>query len=216
MLGATPEVLFEIPQKGLLRTMALASTQPSTADERNLFKCEKLLKEHQVVVKSIKKSLGHHGVVKVCNTRTLKLPNLTHLLTPIELTYTSDLSFLDLIRSLHPTPALGGAPRIAGWKWLKSLQKYGERRFFGAPFGIILKDGFMCSLVAIRGIQWVQDRLQISAGAGVLPESNVESEWHELNLKITAIKRLLGFEHPPLCMGTMSNRSREAKQKSKL
>jgi menaquinone-specific isochorismate synthase len=157
IVGATPEVLFEIPQTGMLRTMALASTQPSAARQQLLFKSKKQRNEHHIVVESIVRSLKPHGFVSTGTTTVLNLPNLTHLLTPIELQFSDTLSFLEAVQSLHPTPALGGEPRGAAWQWLKGLQKYGERRRFGAPFGVITEDGFMRCLVAIRGIQWSGD-----------------------------------------------------------
>jgi menaquinone-specific isochorismate synthase len=119
IVGATPELLFEIPQTGMLRTMALASTQPSAACQQLLFESKKQRNEHDIVVESIVRSLKPHGFVSTGATTVLNLPNLTHLLTPIELQFSGRLSFLEAVRSLHPTPALGGEPKGAAWQWLK-------------------------------------------------------------------------------------------------
>jgi len=63
---------------------------------------------------------------------------------------------------------------------------------FGSPFGL-LKDGEFTSVVAIRGIHWDGDLVQIPSGCGVIEASRLVNEWRELRLKREAVKATLGI-----------------------
>jgi menaquinone-specific isochorismate synthase len=117
---------------------------------------------------------------------------MAHLKTDIAVAVTSPVTFGDLVRALHPTAALGVAPRSAGTELMPSLGP-SERGRFGAPFGIEWPDGRAHVLVAIRNVQWNGPTVTLGAGAGILAESQLEREWEELRLKRSAVKDLLGL-----------------------
>ena len=96
-----------------------------------------------------------------------------------------------MARRLHPTPALGAYPRgEAGTSWLASLDPAGERRRFGAPFGLRWPSGAGRCVVAIRGLQYHHGRLEIWAGCGVVPQSRYEDEWQEVLDKIQSVRAM--------------------------
>ena len=96
--------------------------------------------------------------------------------------------FNTILNTLHPTPALSGYPQLESIKWLQSFPKYTQRQQFGAPFGAIDDKNNYQILICIRNIQWQLEKLAIWAGCGIVPESHFETEWTELNEKITAVK----------------------------
>lgn len=203
MLGCTPELLFRRVGK-TIRTMAMAGTRRHDEQGRlPLLEDPKERREHQLVIDSIITELKGFGKVSVGTTEVAVLPQLSHLKTLIELNpdhpEKTAVSFDELIRALHPTPALGAFPREAGWKWLHLLESQNDlqRNRYGAPFGAAWNDSSgqdqELAVVAIRNVQWQSDRILLCAGCGVIAESEFEREWQEVNGKIRAVKGILAL-----------------------
>ncbi|MBS4168897.1 Salicylate biosynthesis isochorismate synthase [Parachlamydia sp. AcF125] len=190
ILGGTPEVLFKIQQKekSLLSTHACAGTR-CYAEAASLFD-EKERHEHQVVVRGIVESLTPFGRIQVGELKTLHLPFLSHLITPIEVELHALADFEKIVQALHPTPALGGFPKKESFDWMKDYQTTVKRARFGAPAGYIYKNLASC-FVSIRNVQWNAERMMIGAGCGVVAKSQVDHEWKEINLKMQSIKEML-------------------------
>ncbi len=184
--------------------MALAGTRRDRDREAlgSLKSDPKEMREHGLVIDGISESLEGLGLLLQFPTEELPLPGLSHLKTRLELRAEQDLSFDELVRRLHPTPALGAYPREAGKAWLSRLDQKSpiRRRRFGAPFGARYGElhaselgGTGKCVVAIRGLQWRDNELCLPVGCGVIAESQLEREWQELQGKIRAVKGILGF-----------------------
>lgn len=186
ILGATPEILFTMENQ-MVSTMALAGT---SEDVQSLMGDPKQRKEHDFVIEGIAQSLQSFGKVVIGETKPLALSHLAHLFTPIQLKTQGE--FTALTQSLHPTPALGVFPKSEGKQWLKNYQTLVPRGRFGAPVGYAEQDTGRC-YVAIRNVQWKNQRLQIGAGCGIVKESIMEKEWKELALKIKATRAMLAL-----------------------
>ena len=190
--GATPEVLFQLNGRNL-DTMALAGTAKS--DEREVFAVDgKEIREHEFVAQTLVAKLSDIGNVSRGQREIMDLGQLVHFHTPIQVALHADRTVDELIRRLHPTPALGPLPRtdetmtmLEGWR-----EQLGCPLCFGAPFGL-LKDGLFTSVVAIRGIHWQGNQLAVPSGCGVIEASRLVNEWRELRLKREAVRALAGM-----------------------
>jgi menaquinone-specific isochorismate synthase len=194
LAGGTPEMLFESDGGGY-RTMALAGTRPAER-AMELLRDSKELREHRMVVDDIVRRIAPFANVEVEPMRVLELPGIAHLATSIRFEEVGfeRMSFAEIVRRLHPTAALGVWPRTeAGERWLREADRGVKRRTFGAPFGLELPDRRALALVAIRNVQWQGESLRIGAGAGLLPESQLEREFDELREKREQVKALLGL-----------------------
>lgn len=186
--GATPERLFTLTG-GSLHTMALAGTARS--EDAGVFAVdEKEIREHEYVACTLVSKLTHLGDVIRHPRKILDLGSLVHFLTRIELHPRQTLSAQDLIRLLHPTPALGPLPRteenlaiLIDWR-----RRLGCPETFGSPFGFWDR-GRMDAIVAIRGIWWNGPAVALPAGCGLIEASRLVNEWRELRLKRDAVKR---------------------------
>jgi len=194
LLGASPEVLCEYSD-GLLQTMAIAGTCPvnENSERLNLLEDAKEMHEHQLVRDDIVQMLETYGSVQVGQTHVLKLPTLSHLKTDIQVRCQAKPDIVALIQALHPTPALGVAPRQAGYHWMQTLPGQEGRRHFGGPFAFISASQSVC-LVAIRNIQWNKNQTLIGSGCGVVAASEFAREWRELEQKRQSVKKILGLE----------------------
>lgn len=194
ILGATPEVLCEYAD-GVLATMALAGTCPviENGERLNLLEDAKEMHEHILVRDDIVQMLKTYGPVEVGPTHVLNLPTLSHLKTDLRVHCKVSPDMVALIQALHPTPALGVAPRQAGYHWMQALPGQEGRRRFGGPFAFISPSQAVC-LVAIRNIQWNSQETLIGSGCGVVAASELQREWRELQQKRQSVKKILGFD----------------------
>ncbi|MES2659214.1 MAG: chorismate-binding protein [Verrucomicrobiota bacterium] len=188
--GATPELLLSLAGNHL-ETMALAGTARS--DDRSVFAVdEKEIREHEYVAQTLVSKLLDLGNIRRSAREILDLGLIVHFLTHIRLDLESPRTPDELIRKLHPTPALGPLPRTA--ETLSLLLDWRNRlgcpRQFGAPFGLLDKGKFD-AIVAIRGIWWDGKQVMLPAGCGVIEASRLVNEWRELRLKREAVKRFL-------------------------
>lgn len=202
-LGASPELLFTT--QGLkLSTMALAGTLPkatvaemSSAEAiASLLHDKKEREEHQWVIDDLHLLLQRIGQVTVEETEVLELPMLYHLYTPISVKMKEGLSIAQLLGLLHPTPALGVAPRSFNFRSMQAWPEQKGRRSFGAPFVIHLRENGIVestAVVAIRQIQWDECKISIGSGCGVVKDSKADREWHELTQKRLSVKKVLGL-----------------------
>lgn len=190
MIGVTPELLFR-QDRGRLQTMALAGTR--THDAPSLLDDPKECAEHAIVVEGIRERLSPLGQVSVSRAEEVKLPNLVHLCSTIEVDPLTDVSFVEWVTALHPTPAIGAWPLEAGWNWLNSRAAAADRGRYGAPFGFVPpgSDTGTC-YVAIRNVQWTGDEAKIYAGCGIVAASRADHEWSELQAKLSTIRSTLG------------------------
>lgn len=206
MIGTTPEILFEqgisagsLQGKDELETVALAGTlaKGAGAEGESLLSDVKERAEHQFVIDDLVEALKDFGEVKVGATEVLELPSLFHLKTAIRAELRRSAGFEELVLRLHPTPALGVAPRKLGFAEMLSWDEPLSRGRFGAPFGVCLRNSrgqeIRKCVVAIRNIQWHDRLIRLGSGCGVVAASQASREWQELRAKRDFVKRMLGL-----------------------
>lgn len=197
MMGCSPELLLKVDSQKL-STMALAGTQSKAASKENtLLQDSKELKEHELVIEDIKYMLNYFSnePVEVSKTYVQELPHLWHLKTDIYQNINSKKSpkeYLKQILKMHPTPALGVAPREYNFQNMQDFESPVDREYYGAPFSILMNssDLQVLSIVAIRNIQWNQNQIKLGSGAGVIEQSEVQKEWQELKAKRNSVKKI--------------------------
>ncbi len=189
VVGASPEWLFRIERgRRVLHTMALAATRwPGQERAANIDEKEHV--EHRMVVDDIVARLRPFGEVITGATAWAPAGKIEHLKTAITLHATADLDPAEMVRLLHPTPAMGVFPRTpAAQHWLDTLPGHEIRADFAAPWVVEHRDGRAWALVAIRQIRLRPDHLWIPAGCGVVAASEEEAEWNEIHAKIRTVK----------------------------
>lgn len=190
LIGASPERLLTVRQ-GQLRSDALAGTAPAGEQAAGLLHSCKDRHEHELVVDTITALLARAGL----NPRRPRHPHLArhgqlvHLHTPITAALGQNQP-LSIAAALHPTPAVAGLPRREAMAWLRSLEPF-ERGHYAAPIGWIDSAGDADLRVAIRSGTLRGDRLELTAGAGLVRGSTVERELQEVALKLGVLQQQL-------------------------
>lgn len=195
LLGASPERLFRKHANHLV-TEALAGTRAegSAASEQGLLGSEKDQIEHAPVVQAIVSRLSALGarVSQEPSARLHRAANVVHLRTAIEAELPDALGASEILRALHPTPAVGGTPREAAEAFIRAHEP--PRGWYSGPIGWIDAHGdadvhvmLRCGLV--RGASaW------LFAGGGIVASSEPEAELVETELKMAPMLRALGVE----------------------
>lgn len=191
LLGASPELLFE-DDGAEIRTMAVAGTARAGTAPDEMLDDPKERDEHRLVLEDLSAQLAPLGAVTRGATRLWRIGILSHLRTDLRLSPARPVPFEDMVRRLHPTPAVGTSPRDAWRQWLPLLDSEHRGRF-AAPFGLLLPGGISRCLVAIRSVQWDARSARCGAGCGILPGSARAREEAELRLKLAASRGNLGL-----------------------
>lgn len=198
-IGATPERLVKLEKNDLLST-CLAGTAPrgKTVEEDQrigeaLLRDKKNREEHDFVVQMIRNALE-----KTCTDVVLPeapvlhpLKNLQHLYTPVTGTLKKHYSIFDVVKDLHPTPALGGTPTKKSLAFIREHELL-DRGWYGAPIGWVDSNANGEFAVAIRSALIQQDEASLFAGCGVLADSDPEMEYEETRIKMLPMLNVLG------------------------
>ena len=197
-LGASPERLVSLAD-GVARADSLAgSCRRGTTPDEDLALGDQLLKdpkereEHDFVVRAVAGSLAPHTVLleHAAEPVVMKLANIQHLQTPVTATVKPGTTILDLVRAMHPTPAVGGWPRAEALDAIRRLEQM-DRGWYAAPIGWIDFQGNGEFAVGLRTALITGNDAMLFAGAGIVADSEPERELAEIDLKFRPIEEAL-------------------------
>ena len=97
----------------------------------------------------------------------------------------------DLIKELHPTPAVCGVPKEQCSEIIKNNEKY--NRAFYAGYIQTEQDNEITCFVNLRCAQLFRNGILLYAGGGITALSEPEKEWKETEMKADAVLQRLTF-----------------------
>ncbi len=100
----------------------------------------------------------------------------------------SSLSPMDVRRATFPAGTLSGAPKVRALEILQELEPV-KRGVYSGAVGYLSWNGNMDTAIAIRTAVIKDGILNVQAGAGIVYDSDPESEWQEPHAKARAIFR---------------------------
>ena len=199
LLGAAPEVLVTLHDGRFLPTAVAGSTARGATpaeDEtlaRRLLGSPKERAEHGFGVDDIVSRLSPFTdeVDIESQPRILRLHRIQHLETDIAARVSARTGALDLVRALHPTAAVAGAPREPATMLLERVEAL-DRGWYAGPVGWCDAAGNGEFAPALRcavgqGREW-----RLFAGAGIVAGSDPDREWSETAMKLAPMLHALG------------------------
>lgn len=198
-LGASPELL--VGRTGdIVRAQPMAGTAPRggdpTSDARladGLLSSATYRHEHQITIDMVFDTLipwcsyldyePEPTVVGVANVQHLATTVEGHLSRPAP-------SVIELVRALHPTPAVNGWPREAAQAWIAAHEGFDRGRYAGTV-GWVDACGNGTFAVGIRCADIDGATARVVAGNGIVADSDPDTELAETQVKLQALLSVL-------------------------
>lgn len=193
-MGCTPEILLS-GTGNHYRTMALAGTMsvPDTVPVKEIVWSDKNRREQEIVADYIRESVSPYvNILEEEGPYTSRAGQLVHLKTEFHLAPKAGSTNIahQLIKTLHPTPAVCGLPTKEAQKFIRENEGY-DRSYYSGVVGMLDEDAETNLFVNLRCAHFNNGKLRLYAGGGILKDSEVQSEWNETNWKMKTILQTL-------------------------
>ncbi len=196
VLGASPEVMARLEGRSV-SVRPIAGTRPRGTDEREDGSLErelcadpKEMAEHIMLV-----DLGRNDVGRVAEVGSVavtermiveRYSHVMHLVSNVRGTLKPELDAVDTFRATFPAGTLSGAPKIRAMEIIDELEPV-RRGIYGGAVGYFDFAGNMDTCIAIRTMVIQDGVIYGQAGAGIVADSNPESERAECVNKARAL-----------------------------
>jgi anthranilate synthase component 1 len=206
VVGSSPEILVrqetkqvDGKQKRYVTVRPIAGTRPRGTnpdhDEqlaKELLADPKEIAEHVMLIDLARNDVGRiakNGSVKVTDRMVIeKYSHVQHIVSSVEGELIDSATNMDVLKATFPAGTLSGAPKIRAMEIIDEMEIV-KRGIYGGAAGYLSFSGDMDVAIVIRtGIikdGWVHSQ----AGAGVVADSDPESEWKETEAKARAVLR---------------------------
>lgn len=203
-LGAAPELIGCV-RGPILEASAVAGSIRRGDDEaeddklaRRLTTSEKDRAEHEIVVRSMRRRLAQltDRVEVGRETSILRLSDIQHLERDLFARLGPEDGILDVVRVLHPTPAVCGYPRDEARRLLREIEPF-QRGWYAGPVGWFDAEGNGSFAPGLRCAVLQERTWRLFAGAGIVEGSTVDDEWEETRVKFEPVLSALGVPEAP-------------------
>ncbi|MDF2606940.1 MAG: anthranilate synthase subunit [Bacillales bacterium] len=188
VIGSSPESLVKTVDKKII-TNPIAGTKKRGKNleedlviQSQLEKDEKELAEHKMLVDLSRNDLGRvseFGTVRVTKFKEVeKFRHVMHLVSEVTGELAADKEPLDALSVSIPAGTVSGAPKIRAMEIINKLEK-SRRGLYSGAVGYLSTNGNLDFALAIRTIILKDELAYIQAGAGIVYDSDPESEYEE-------------------------------------
>lgn len=200
VLGSSPEMLVRAASGGRkLEYRPIAGTHPRGRDEaedaaleKKMLSDEKERAEHVMLVDLGRNDLGRvsdYGTVKVRNLMYVeRYSHVMHLVSALEGQLRPELSAMDAFAACFPAGTLSGAPKVRAMQIIEELEPT-RRGVYGGSVLYADFAGNLDSCIAIRTLLMKGKKAYLQAGAGIVADSDPQSEFEESENKAKAVLR---------------------------
>jgi anthranilate synthase component 1 len=162
--------------------------------EADLLQDAKERAEHLMLVDLGRNDLGRisvPGTVEVSQFMTVeKYSHVMHLVSKVRGVLAAEKSAVDVVRATFPAGTLSGAPKPKAMEIIEHLEAT-RRGLYGGVVGYFDFAGNMDLAIAIRTAVIKNGTAFVQAGAGIVADSDAESEYQECINKASAVLRAI-------------------------
>ena len=196
VVGSSPEILIKLSDDDItLRPIAGTRPRGNTEEEdkensNSLLNDPKELAEHLMLL-----DLGRNDIGKVSKIGSIKVTDkffieyyshVMHIVSNIVGKIKEKLTAIDVLKSGFPAGTVSGAPKIRAMQIIEELEK--ERRsIYAGCVGYFSANGNMDTCIILRTAIIKDDQMYVQAGAGIVADSNPQSEYNECIAKAKAL-----------------------------
>jgi len=200
IIGASPEVMVR-KEGRKVEVRPIAGTRPRGKNaaedlhlEAELLADPKERAEHIMLV-----DLGRNDLGRVCETGSIKVNELMfieryshvmHIVSNVQGRLEEGKDAFDAFRAVFPAGTLSGAPKIRAMEIIDELEPC-KREVYGGAVGYFSFTGNMDMAIAIRTLIVKDGQVFVQAGAGIVADSQPETEYQETLSKARGVKKAI-------------------------
>lgn len=200
IIGSSPELLVRV-KGSKVEVRPIAGTIRRTGNpEEDMIRQKKLLSDPKELAEHVMLvDLGRNDIGRVSQPGTVRVPEMmvlekyshvTHIVSHVEGRLSTPNDAFSVIQATFPAGTLSGAPKIRAMEIIESLETVRRGPYAGAV-GTISFSGDCDLAIAIRSIFLRGDKAFLQAGAGIVADSDPESEDQEVAAKAEAMMEAL-------------------------
>ena len=191
LVGSSPETLVKAEGRRASANPIAGTTSPGDGDAARLLSSEKDRAEHVMLV-----DLARNDLSRVCVPGSVhverfleaeRFSHVTHLVSEVAGTLRPEVSHFDLLRAAFPAGTVSGAPKVRAMQIISELEGHRRGTFAGAV-GYFLPGEAFDTCIAIRTILLKDGVAYLQAGAGIVADSDPQSEQQECLNKLAAVE----------------------------
>jgi len=201
VVGSSPEALVKVNQKEVMVHPIAGTRKRSASPELDAKLAEELLAdpkeraEHLMLV-----DLGRNDLGRICEPGSVEVidfmhierySHVMHIVSTVKGTLAEKSNCVDALFAVFPAGTLSGAPKPRAMQIIEEHEST-RRGIYGGAIGYIDFTGNIDTCIAIRTAVIYGGKAYVQAGAGVVADSDPESENQECHNKAAAV---LGAVH---------------------
>ena len=198
IIGSSPEALVTVTD-GTVTTHPIAGTRPrgATADEDRALATELLADQKERAEHLMLVDLARNDLAKVSEPGSVdvvefmdieRYSHVMHIVSTVTGRLRAGTGGLDVLRAAFPAGTLSGAPKPRALEIIDRLEPT-ARGVYGGVVGYLSFTGDLDVAIAIRTGILRDGLLTVSAGAGIVADSDPRSELDECRRKAAAVLR---------------------------
>jgi anthranilate synthase component 1 len=198
MIGSSPEVMVRLEQNDVeLRPIAGTRQRGKTEQEDRALSDELLSDEKERAEHVMLVDLGRNDLGRIAETGSVqvnqymvveKYSHVMHLVSNVRAQLAKGKDAFDVLAATFPAGTLTGAPKVRAMQIIDELESV-RRGAYGGAVGYFSFSGNMDLCITIRTMVIKDGRIYVQAGAGIVYDSQPESEHQETRSKARGMQQ---------------------------
>ena len=186
-IGATPELLLN-KQLDRYHTVALAGTQKAAKNGELIHWNKKEIGEHAFIEQHLIEHFNIAGInYQISEPYNQQAGSMVHIKSDI--IFDSTLKQESILKLIHPGPAISGYDAEKSKKYIREIEGH-DRSFYAGYLGLTNKQNLEL-FVNLRCMRVFNDQYCLYLGGGLLPDSDLNQEWEETEIKATTMQSII-------------------------
>jgi len=193
--GASPETLVRVENgKVFLRPIAGTRRRGRSEAEDEALAAEMIADPKEVAEHVMLIDLARNDIGRIAKTGTVSVPNqmfveryshVMHITSEVQGAVADDQGPWDVLRATFPAGTLSGAPKVRAMQIIRELEPR-PRGPYGGAIGYVTRGKDLDLAIGIRTVVMQNGRFEVTAGAGIVADSDARLECKETSNKARA------------------------------
>ncbi|MCF8152258.1 MAG: anthranilate synthase component I [Burkholderiaceae bacterium] len=199
VVGASPEILVRLEHQDgerrvTVRPIAGTRKRGATMAEDETLAADLLADPKERAEHLMLLDLGRNDIGRIAKTGTVKVSDrfiveryshVMHIVSNVEAELKDDEGALGVLKATFPAGTVSGAPKVRAMEIIDELEP-SKRGIYAGSVGYLGFNGEMDLCIAIRTAVVKGGQIHVQAGAGIVADSDPDSEWQETLSKARA------------------------------